>query len=71
MLSPLAGQLAPTSMLVNVPRLVTAYYAQHPQPSVPQQRVRFGTSGHRGSAFDKSFNELPPYFHDDWWVTRY
>ena len=44
-------------MRVNVPRLVTAYYAQRPDPSAPQQRVRFGTSGHRGSAFDKAFNE--------------
>ena len=56
-LSPLAGQPAPAAMRVNVPRLVTAYYAQRPEPSVPQQRVQFGTSGHRGSAFDKSFNE--------------
>ena len=56
-LSPLAGQPAPAAMRVNVPRLVTAYYAQRPQPSVPQQRVQFGTSGHRGSAFAKSFNE--------------
>ena len=52
-----AGQPAPAAMRVNVPRLVTAYYAQRPEPSVPQQRVQFGTSGHRGSAFDKSFNE--------------
>lgn len=44
-------------MRVNVPRLVTAYYAQRPEPAVPQQRVQFGTSGHRGSAFDKAFNE--------------
>ncbi len=44
-------------MHLNVPRLVTAYYARRPEPSVPQQRVQFGTSGHRGSAFDKSFNE--------------
>ena len=56
-LSPLAGQPAPAAICVNVPRLVTAYYAQRPEPSVPQQRVQFGTSGHRGSAFDKSFNE--------------
>ena len=45
-------------MRVDVPRLVTAYYAQRPEASVPQQRVQFGTSGHRGSAFDNSFNEL-------------
>ncbi len=45
-------------MRVNVPRLVTAYYTQHPDPSAPRQRVQFGTSGHRGSAFDNSFNEM-------------
>jgi phosphoglucomutase len=55
--SPLAGQLAPASMLVNVPRLVTAYYAEHPDPAVAAERVAFGTSGHRGSAFERSFNE--------------
>ena len=44
-------------MLVDVPRLVTAYYTEVPDPSVPEQRVSFGTSGHRGSAFDKAFNE--------------
>jgi phosphoglucomutase len=44
-------------MLVNVPRLVTAYYTEEPDPSVPEQRVAFGTSGHRGSAFQKAFNE--------------
>jgi len=44
-------------MLVNVPRLVTAYFTEIPDPSVPEQRVAFGTSGHRGSAFDKAFNE--------------
>jgi phosphoglucomutase len=56
-LSPLAGKLAEPSMLVNVPRLVTAYYAEKPDPSVPGQRVLFGTSGHRGSAFERAFNE--------------
>jgi len=56
-LSPLAGQPAPAAMRVNVPRLVTAYYAQRPEPSVPRQRVQFGTSGHRGTAFAKTFNE--------------
>ena len=55
--SPLAGKPADASMLVNVPRLVTAYYTEIPDPSVPEQRVAFGTSGHRGSAFDKAFNE--------------
>ena len=44
-------------MLVNVPRLVTAYYVRQPDPSIPAQRVAFGTSGHRGSAFDLAFNE--------------
>ena len=44
-------------MLVNVPRLITAYYTEAPDPSVPEQRVAFGTSGHRGSAFQKAFNE--------------
>jgi phosphoglucomutase len=44
-------------MLVKVPKLVTAYYTEVPEPSVPAQRVTFGTSGHRGSAFDKTFNE--------------
>lgn len=56
-LSPLAGKPAPPSLLVNVPRLVTAYYAEHPDPSVKAERVAFGTSGHRGSAFDRTFNE--------------
>ena len=56
-ISPLAGKPAPASMLVNVPRLVTAYYTEQPDPFVPAQRVAFGTSGHRGSAFDKAFNE--------------
>ena len=55
--SPLAGKPAPASMLVNVPRLVTAYYSERPDPGVPEQRVHFGTSGHRGSAFEDSFNE--------------
>ena len=52
-----AGKPAEASMLVNVARLVTAYYTEVPDPSVPEQRVAFGTSGHRGSAFDKAFNE--------------
>ena len=55
--SPFAGKPAEASMLVNVPRLVTAYYTEMPDPSVPEQRVAFGTSGHRGSAFEKAFNE--------------
>jgi phosphoglucomutase len=56
-ISPLAGKPATPSMLVDVPRLVTAYYTEAPDPAVPEQRVSFGTSGHRGSAFDKAFNE--------------
>ena len=56
-ISPDAGKPAEASMLVDVPRLVTAYYTEVPDPSVPEQRVSFGTSGHRGSAFDKAFNE--------------
>ena len=56
-LSPYAGKPAEASMLVNIPRLVTAYYTETPDPSVPEQRVAFGTSGHRGSAFEKAFNE--------------
>ena len=55
--SPLAGKPAPASMLVNAPRLVTAYFSRVPDPTIPQQRVSFGTSGHRGSAFDCAFNE--------------
>jgi phosphoglucomutase len=56
-ISPLAGKPAPESLLVNVPRLVTAYYTREPDPTVAAQRVAFGTSGHRGSAFESSFNE--------------
>jgi len=56
-ISPLAGKPAELSALVNVPRLITAYYAETPDPAVPAQRVAFGTSGHRGSSFDKAFNE--------------
>src|ERR1700748_2829283 len=56
-LNPLAGKPAPRDILVNVPRLITAYYKEIPDPSVASQRVAFGTSGHRGSAFDAAFNE--------------
>lgn len=56
-ISPLAGKPAPSSILVNIPKLVTAYYVLTPDMSVPEQRVKFGTSGHRGSAFDRNFNE--------------
>ena len=55
--SPLAGKPAPLSSLIDVARLVTAYYEIKPDPTVAAQRVVFGTSGHRGSAFDGSFNE--------------
>ena len=56
-LSPLAGKPAPASSWINVPRLVTAYYAERPDAAVPGERVEFGTSGHRGSALKRSFNE--------------
>jgi phosphoglucomutase len=55
--NPLAGKPAPASLLVNVARLITAYYSDVPDPSVVSQRVAFGTSGHRGSAFATAFNE--------------
>ena len=55
--SPLAGKPAPEGILVDVPRLLTAYYTDTPDPSVPAQRVSFGTSGHRGSSLDRTFNE--------------
>jgi len=55
--SPLAGKPAQSAMLVNVPRLITAYYSDTPDPALPAQRVAFGTSGHRGSSFEVSFNE--------------
>jgi len=56
-INPLAGKLAPHEMLVNVPRLITSYYSETPDPQIPAQRVSFGTSGHRGSPFERSFNE--------------
>ena len=56
-ISKLAGKTVEPSMLVDVPRLVSAYYTGRPDPSVPSQRVAFGTSGHRGSAFADAFNE--------------
>jgi phosphoglucomutase len=56
-LDPLAGQPAPAERLVNVPRLVTAYFSGRPEVNEAAQRVAFGTSGHRGSSFDLSFNE--------------
>src|SRR3954470_1817329 len=55
--NPEAGQPADPAQLVNVDRLIGAYYDLKPDPSVPGQRVAFGTSGHRGSAFNAAFNE--------------
>lgn len=52
-----AGQQAIAGNLVDVPKLVTAYFENRPDPTVPEQRVIFGTSGHRGSSFQNSFNE--------------
>jgi phosphoglucomutase len=52
-----AGQLANASNLVDLPKLITAYFELRPDPHVPEQRVAFGTSGHRGSSLDRSFNE--------------
>ena len=57
LISALAGKPAPRSLLVDVPRLVTAYYTGVPDPAESAQRVAFGTSGHRGSPFQLSFNE--------------
>jgi phosphoglucomutase len=56
-INPFAGKLAPPSLLVDVPKLITAYYSERPDPSVAAQRVAFGTSGHRGVSFQASFNE--------------
>ncbi len=53
----LAGKPAPREMLTNVPRLVSAYYTRQPDPTVPAERVAFGTSGHRGTSFAGQFNE--------------
>ncbi len=57
-INPLAGRPAPSGSLVDIPRLITAYYSERPDPGIAAQRVAFGTSGHRGSSFDVSFNEL-------------
>src|SRR3569832_1501034 len=54
---PLAGKPAPRELLANVPRLISAYYTSHPDASIPEQQVAFGTSGHRGSSLLTSFNE--------------
>ncbi|KZC40440.1 UNVERIFIED_ORG: phosphoglucomutase, alpha-D-glucose phosphate-specific, partial [Rhodanobacter sp. FW104-R5] len=56
-ISPLAGKPAPSSILVDIPQLLAAYADLKPDPAVPAQRVAFGTSGHRGNALERSFNE--------------
>src|SRR6476660_4404545 len=56
-ISPIAGHPAPADQLIDVAQLRGQYYDLHPDPSVPEQRVQFGTSGHRGSAADRTFNE--------------
>ncbi len=56
-ISPLAGLPAPANLLIDVDKLVDAYYQNKPDPAIEQQRVAFGTSGHRGSSFNLSFNE--------------
>ena len=57
-INPLAGHPAPAASLVDVPRLITAYYSERPDPGIAVQRVAFGTSGHRGSSFEVGFNEF-------------
>jgi phosphoglucomutase len=56
-LNPLAGKPAPASLLTNIPQLLTDYFSLQPDANIPAQQVSFGTSGHRGSAFDRAFNE--------------
>src|SRR5512146_2244853 len=56
-ISILAGKPAPKELLIDVSRLVSAYYGVHPNPADPAQQVAFGTSGHRGTSLDGSFNE--------------
>jgi phosphoglucomutase len=56
-ISPLAGKPAPPDMLIDVAKLRGQYYDLHPDPAIPEQRVQFGTSGHRGSPADRTFNE--------------
>jgi len=56
-IDPLAGTVPDASKLVDLPKLLTSYYAEHPDPEAQEQRVLFGTSGHRGSAFNRTFNE--------------
>src|SRR5579872_4307055 len=52
-----AGKLPEPGMLANIPKLISAYYTGMPDPSIPGQKVAFGTSGHRGSSLSASFNE--------------
>jgi len=54
---PLAGKNVPVEMLENIPRLMSAYYVQHPRPEDPLQRIFFGTSGHRGTSTQATFYE--------------
>jgi phosphoglucomutase len=56
-INPAAGKPPQASNLVNIPRLITAYFADRPDPKIPEQRVTFGTSGHRGSSLNRAFNE--------------
>ncbi len=56
-INPLAGKRAPVSLLVDVPKLLAAYLDLRPDPTAPAQRIAFGTSGHRGSSFERSYNE--------------
>jgi phosphoglucomutase len=55
--STIAGKITDPSHWVNIPKLITAYYSGKPDPFIPAQRISFGTSGHRGSSFENSFNE--------------
>ena len=55
-LDPLAGKPAPKQCLADIPALVSAYYELRPDPAMDAQHIRFGTSGHRGRALNKSFN---------------
>jgi phosphoglucomutase len=56
-INPLAGHAAPPASLVDIPRLITAYYSERPDPGIAEQRVSFGTSGHRGCSLSLGFNE--------------
>jgi phosphoglucomutase len=56
-IDPRAGMIPAKSQLINVPKLITSYYVERPDPAFPAQRVMFGTSGHRGSPYNIGFNE--------------